>query len=365
VHGALAHLHYRAGDYHQAVEDFQTAIAMEPENWALVDDEVEALIAEGMTREAIERLEALIDHQGSFPDLHCRLADLYSQCGNDDAAMRHYVIALDIQPNYLEAMAKLGTHHLTCGRWEEAAEAFHRAADLNEHVLANYVGMGVAQAGAGEKAEAVNSFELASAVEPNSTLLLAEVAKLQLKTATADAFTKAFETGRDIPVAEIELDHDDLLHKQIDRHAEEVRRHPGYADVRYRYGVLLRSEGRLGEAMEQFAEAVSINPTYLRAIIKLGLTQQELGFVEEAIETFKQALDIEPRYVDLHYRLGLLYTNRRQFAEAVRHMEASADGACDNERIRAGLALSLQNMGLMDRAAAAWRSLWKMHQAQA
>ena len=43
--------------------------------------------------------------------------------------------------------------------------------------------------------------------------------------------------------------------------------------------------------------------------------------------------------------------------------EAAAGGASDNQRIRASLALSLQNMGLMDRTAATWRSLWRVDQA--
>ena len=67
---------------------------------------------------------------------------------------------------------------------------------------------------------------------------------------------------------------------------------------------------------------------------------------DEAIETFKLALELEPTYVDLHYRLGLLYTDRRMFEDAVRHMEIAAEGAPDNEQIRASLALALQNMGL-------------------
>jgi len=74
-------------------------------------------------------------------------------------------------------------------------------------------------------------------------------------------------------------------------------------------------------------------------------------------------LNIHPQYVDMHYRLGLLYTDRKQFDQTVRHMEAAAQGAGNNAQIRANLALSLQNMGLMDRAAAAWRSLRKMHEA--
>ena len=365
VHGALAHLYYRAGQYGQAVEEFESAIAMEPENWTLIDDEVEALVADGLVREAIERLHSLLEQQGPFADLHCRLADLYSQIGDDEAATKHYLLALDSQPNFLEAHVRLGTHHLAFGRWEQATEAFLRATELNEALLAGYVGIGVAQAAAGDRAEAINCFELAAAVEPNSTLLLTEVARLHLKAAAAEVHARNFATYSEPPVAEVDLDHDDLLAKQVQRHAEEVQAHPGYADLRYRYGVLLRSEGRLGESIEQFAKAVEINPTYVQAIIKLGITQQELGMVDEAIDTFKRALDIRPQFVDLHYRLGLLYTDRRQFEEAVRHMEIAAGGAADNEQIRAGLALSLQNMGLLDRATATWRSLWRIHHPKA
>ncbi|MGC9453668.1 MAG: tetratricopeptide repeat protein [Phycisphaerae bacterium] len=361
---ALAHLYYRAGQYDLAVDEFETAIAMEPENWALMDDEVEALISQGQLREAIERLHALIEEQPDEADLHVRLADVYSRVGDDDAAMKHYLTAIDLEPTYLEGLVKLGTHQLIFGRWEEAAELFHRAADLNDQVLLSYIGLGVAQAAAGRRGDAINSFDLAAAIEPNSTVLLAEMARLQLKVALADEFANSLETGQPSAVSASELSSDHLLHMQIERHADEVREHPNHPDLRYRYGVLLRAEGRHGEALEQFAKAVDLNPTYVQAIMKLGLTRQELGMTDEAIETYRMALEIKPDYVDLHYRLGVLYTDRRQFEDAVRHMESAAKGAPDNEQIRAGLALSLQNMGLMDRAAATWRSLWKIHHAR-
>ena len=358
---ALAHLYYRARRYDEAIAAFETVIAMEPDNWALADDEVEVLVQAGQIREAMERLYQLIEKQGPFADLHVRLAELLSNAGQDDEATRHFLAALEADPGYMEARISLGTHHLANGRWEEAAEAFHQAAELNDRLLSGYVGRGVAQACSGDWAEAVSTFHLAAAVEPNSTVLLSEVAKLQLKAAVAAEFEAGFKVQQGTPLAEAELDHDDLLQVQIDRHAEEVARHPEYADARYRYGILLRSEGRLGEAMEQFAEAARINPAYVAAIIRLGLTQQELGKMDEAVETFKKALELKGEYVDLHYRLALLYTDRRQFAEAVEQMEKAADLAPGSQQIRAALALSLQNMGLMDRVAATWRALSQMH----
>ncbi|MFW6132626.1 MAG: tetratricopeptide repeat protein, partial [Planctomycetota bacterium] len=211
VRTALAHLYHRAGRYDEAVLEFESAIAMEPENWALVDDEAESLAAGGQIREAIERLHALLERQGPFADLHVRLADLYGQLGDDAGAMSHYRQALDLQPRYLEATVKMGTQHLVSGRWEEAAEAFGTACELNDRVLTHYVGRGVAQLADGRRAEAMESFDLAHAVEPNSTILLAEMARLQLKSALADEYAEAFSGGEAIPVAEVDLDNDDLL----------------------------------------------------------------------------------------------------------------------------------------------------------
>ncbi len=360
---ALAHMYYRAGMYDQAVGEYETAIALEPENWSLVDDQVEALVASGQVRQAIERLEWLIDRQGDFPDLHVRLADLYNQVGDSDAAVMHYHEAIALQPNYLEAFVKLGTFHLIAGRWEQAADAFHEAAQLNENVLLTYVGLGVSQMAAGKKADAMNSFELALSVEPNSSLLLTEMSRLQLKSAMADEYLRGFDEDEDVASANVSLDNEMLLKKQLQMHADEVSRNGHQADVRYRYGVLLRAEDRQKEALEQFQQAVNINPTYVQALIKLGICQQDLGMGTEAIETFTRVLDVQPEYIDLHYRLGLLHTDRREFEVAVKEMEQAAKETPNCEPVRAGLALCLQNMGLMDKAAATWRSLWKIHSA--
>jgi tetratricopeptide (TPR) repeat protein len=357
---ALGHLLFRAGRFAEAVEEFESAIVMEPENWAMVDDEVEALIAENRLTEATDRLKGLIRQQGPFADLHVRLADLYSQTGDDEQALENYRLALDLQPGYLEATVKLGTHHLVCGRWSDAAEAFYLATELNDRVLANYVGMGVSQAALGKQEEAMNSFDLAAAVEPNSTLLLSETARLQLKSELSAELGRSFENGNLAAASQISLDSDYLLQRQIDAHLARLRAGAGDPEVGYRLGVLLRQVGRLAEARDQFAQTVERAPGFAMAAIKLGITLQELGMVEQAVARFEQAMKPDEACIDYHYRLGLLHTDREQFLASIRSLEA--DGA-DSEDLRANLALSLQCMGLMDRAAATWRSLCRIHHA--
>ena len=64
----LGQLHLLQQEYEQAEKAFERAITIEPDNFDLHDDQVEALLKEDRLDEAIERMEALTDHQGQFAD---------------------------------------------------------------------------------------------------------------------------------------------------------------------------------------------------------------------------------------------------------------------------------------------------------
>lgn len=376
VRATLGHLYFRAGRHSRAIEEFQAAIALEPENWSMVDEEVESMIAGGQVRQAMQRLNELLDQQGPFADLHVRLGDLHGQVGDDEQALRHYHQALELQENYLEATVKVGTHHLVFGRWDQAAEAFAQAAAINDSLMANYVGLGAAQDAAGQGEEAARSFELAAAIEPNSTLLLAEASRLHVRssaaqapgTATAPARpSTALKAGEEAPSRPA---YDPAVHSDVEgltialeRYARTVEEHPGRADLRYQFAVLLRADGQDPQAAEQFVKVLGENPCCIEARIRLGILQAEGGRKDQAAQTFRQALQTPPEALEAHYRLGVLYTDRRRLEEEARRMEAAA-GPADRPRVRERLALSLQNLGLMDRAAAVWRSAWRVAPAR-
>jgi len=359
---SLAHLYLLAGRHGDAIDEYQTSICMEPESWSLADDKAEELIAAGRLDEAMSRLAGLIDEQGPFACLHVRMGDLHRKLGDDEAAREKYLTALEIQPTHVEATVKLGTYYADAGWWDEAAEAFHRAAELNDQVLLYYVGLGVAQAASGDRSEAYQSIECAAAIDPNSTLLVAETAKLQLKSSLSDPYTDATGQG-DPPAPRPATGDEDLLAEQTRHHLEAVGRDDADADLHYRCGMLLRAGGRNRQAMEQFEWAARISDRHVKARLRLGIIRQELGQRDEAIDTFYKAMSVEPESIESHYRLGLLYTNRRRFEQKVRQMEAH--GTAKGAPVRTELALSLQNMGLMDPVAATWRSLWRVHRARA
>jgi len=64
--------------------------------------------------------------------------------------------------------------------------------------------------------------------------------------------------------------------------------------------------------------------------------------------------------VDLHYRLGCLFAERNHFELAVEHFGCCVEKNPVNPEFRANLALALQGMGLLDKAAATWRGLCEL-----
>jgi superkiller protein 3 len=357
LHLMLASLLLKAGDHQAAVERFEHALSLEPENWAAHGDLVSTYEQAGLYREAIEHLHEMIEKNPEVADSHSRLGDLYARVGNDAAATAQYERAVQMCPDYLEANVKLGTQHLRAGRYEEASRWFSFALEINDRVLGAYVGIGVAQHAEGRVSEALASFEMAQNVEPNSTLLFSEIARMQLKAAAGEQADKFLPLAVGIEDATDGAPGiaKDLLSRQIERLAVAVEQNPNHADLHYRLGLLYRNRGQIEDAISCFRQAVTINPSYMKALIKLGLALKEAGETDESISVLKRAADLHPDYMDLHYQLGLLFAQKHQFEIAVEQLDRAVEPNPRNVSFQANLALALQNMGLVDRANATWQ----------
>ena len=374
----LANLYLQAGRGDEAIRRYQMVLTLDPDSplaREARDDLVSAYeeSAEGGLDKAIELLRKIIAEQPDYADNHLRLGDLYSKLGLEDRALAEYEAAAEMSPDYLEAVVKVGTSHLRRRRNLEAAEWFSRAVEINDRLLTACVGLGIAQHEMGHTDEAMASFEMASSVEPNSTLLFSETARLHLKMSVqrqVDEYLSPLRIVRDAdgppsrgihpgteprpsgsgPVA-------DLIERQIQRHRHVLKKRPNYADLHYRLGLLLKHRGLLDEAVDSFRRATAINPNSAKALIQLGLSLHEQGRSDDAIPALSQALEVEPESLELHYQLGLMFADRHQFAQAVEQFELGLEKEPRNIDFHANLALALQNMGLIDRAKAAWQTL--------
>ncbi len=353
----LANLYLEVGRPLDAIVQYERALLIEPECTEPAVSQTRSLEEKGLIDEAKQQMAEFIKKYPGIPDFHVHMGDLCVKTDDDEGAVEQYRAALDLHPQYLEATVKLGTQHLRSGRFVDAAQSFNKAVELNDRLMMAYVGLGVAQDAGGRTAEARATFDLAASLEPNSSLLFAEAARLQLK--SEYGALERHQSTRTSPVGAMPSG-SDLLMEQIRRHRQALALNPNHADLYYRFGLLLRQVGEFEEAVSAFRNAIEINPGYVKAIIKLGICLKEMGRADEAVEMFRRALSLRDDFVDVHYQLGLLFSQQNQFDLAVEAFERAGDGDPRNISFRANIALALQNIGMLDRAAATWRSICEL-----
>jgi tetratricopeptide (TPR) repeat protein len=342
-----------------AVKQYQRALLIEPDGGDGKLAAADELADAGKLHEAIHTIEKLVRKYPGMAPFHVRLGDLYVKVGDDTKAVAQYRLALESQPGFLEATVKLGTQHMRQGRLVDAAVTFNRAVELNDRLMTAFVGLGVAQHGCGHVQESLATLDLAASLEPSTTLLFSETTRLQLHSEQRGAQASALDD--DDPLEG--LGDDGLLDVALQRHEQALAASPTHADLHYRHGLLLRQLGRFDDAIDAFRNAIAINPNYSKALVKLGICLKEAGAVDDAISAFQRALGIDTRYADVHYQLGLLFAQRQQFELAAEEFEQAAQGDFGDAAFRANLALALQSIGMVDRAAATWSAICELSHA--
>jgi tetratricopeptide (TPR) repeat protein len=351
---ALGHLYIAGAKYVKAIETFNTAILIHPDNFHADDDCLDGLIADGQIHEAAEQLETLIEAQPDRADLLVKYADVLSMLGATTEAVSRYEDAIRICPGFLDATIKLGTHYLQMHDEHLAAQQFNRAVEINDQIVDAYIGLAIAQKLAGNVSGALLTLSLAAAIDANSSLLLAETATLQFKT---DSVVNPESHNEDNSINLIENDSINLIEDVISIHQRQITHRPQNPDLHYRLGVLMMSVGKLNEAVKLLQTALELNPTYARARSKLAVCLFETGQRQNALEQLIGPDCLDKDTLELHYKAALLYCDSLKFASSLINLNRLLENNFTCADATVNISVVLQNLGLLDRAAAMWDNL--------
>jgi tetratricopeptide (TPR) repeat protein len=236
-----------------------------------------------------------------------------------------------------------------------AAQQFNRAVEINDQIVDAYIGLAIAQKLAGDVSGALTTLSLAAAIDANSSLLLAETATLQFKT---DFVINPASHDEDDSINLIENDSINLIEDVIGIHQQQIAHRLQNPDLHYRLGVLMMSVGRTDEAVKLLLTALELNPTYARARSKLAVCLFETNQKQAALD---QLIGPECRLnkdtLELHYKVALLYCDRLKFASSLINFNQSLNDNFTCADATVNISVVLQNLGLLDRAAAMWDNL--------
>jgi tetratricopeptide (TPR) repeat protein len=346
----LGHLYIATTRYMQAIDTFNTAILIHPDNFHNQDN-VDQLIVEGQFQEAMERLEDLLQTQPNRADLLMKHADILRVLGSCDDAVSQYEEALRICPDFLEATIKLGTQYLQLHKVGLAAQQFNKAVEINDKIVDAYIGLATSQKLAGNLSDAIGTLSLAAAIQPNSSLLFAETAALRFQDGLNKnlPFDNEYNNVLEDPI--------NLTRAVIDAHRQQITHRPQNPDLHYRLGVLMMSIGRLTESIQSFQTVVEINPDYNRARSKLAICLFEMNQKAEALELLPGPDRLDKDTLELHYKTALLYCDKVKFASSLMNLERHLEKNFARPDAAVNISIVLQNLGLLDRVTTMWDNL--------
>ena len=207
---------------------------------------------------AVHLLESVVDSGRSFADVHHLLGVSLSLLGQGERALGELERALELNPQYVEALIHQGLVLNDLGRTDEAQDAFGRAA---EHLA-----------------------------KPTGGLPAPVAAQLANRHAElAETYAGAGALGR-----------------AIEQYQSALELGPEYHDLRYRMGRLLLEAGRPLEAREALEEVVRARPNFVDAQASLGLAHYLAGDAAGARAVWQSCIARRPENARVEAYLAML-----------------------------------------------------------
>lgn len=343
THVLLGHLFMQSGDYEAAVDAFNSAILIHPDNFAvsIEEEKIKELTEFGGAGQAVEYLNSLLEQQPDSAELYLQIGDVLAGEGNVVESVAHYEKAVKLQPSFLQGFVKLGSLHLSQGNFSAAAECFNKAAAINDEIVDAYFGLAAAQKKAGDKNSAYNTLTLGATIQQNSSILFAEAARLRYCAAAQTGSLDSRESQNSFKV-------------MFETLKQQCSLNPDSQSLLYALGLLFMRKGLFSEAAELFGQVIRKNPTHYRALSRMTLCFAEKGEESKALTYLGTENKVSTELLNLHYKTSLLYCSRGSFIEALKTTKQRLEDNFDSQNAFTTLNEVLQNMGLVDRAFAGW-----------
>ena len=256
-----------------------------------------ALAAQQKWADALESFLRLEQLTGPSFDMHCQLAQLFSQCDRREEAVDRYRKALSLQPAHAELHVNVGILLSGAGRHGEAAESYAEAVALKPSLVVAHYNRGTALQALGRLDEAADSYRRAVAAQPDHAASHGNLGSvLQARGdlgAAVDSYQRALALGP----------------------------HPR---LHFNLGTAYRNQGRLDLAVTSFEAALAMQPTYPDAWNNLGEVLRDQGRFDDAVACFERALDQSADTAEAHYNLGTVLVDGGRFDQAIAHFRQAA-----------------------------------------
>ncbi|MBF0329962.1 MAG: tetratricopeptide repeat protein [Nitrospirae bacterium] len=223
------------------------------------------------------------------------LALSFKSLGDYDSALTHLNRAIELSPNFVEAIANSGIIMNAIGHTDKAIKAYQKAISLSPNLPAPY-------------------FNLAKLLQSKSDYDKAIVCykkALELDPSLHDAYPNLayIYAAKKSPI------------KAIGFYIKAIELLPTNAELYNNLGVVLFDNGNINESIECYRKAIEIDPNYASAYYNLGNSLRAIKDIEEAIECYKHAITNDNSLSYAHWNLAILLLLTGRFDEGWKEYE--------------------------------------------
>jgi tetratricopeptide (TPR) repeat protein len=251
---AHAEANYFAGNFllHQgradeALELFQKALALQPESAAFHAGLGSAFYQKRQMDEAIVQYQMALEIKPDFAEAveaHNNLGYILLQKGRVNEAITHFQKALEIAPNFAETRNTLGDSLLQAGRVNEAIIQYQKAVEIKPDFAEAHNNLGYSLSQIGRVNEAITHFQRALEIKPD------------------------------------------------------------FAEAHNNLGYSFLQIGQVDEAIVHYRKAIELQPRFLRAYNDLGNAFRRKGMSAEAVACYQKAIELEPQFIPAKINLA-------------------------------------------------------------
>lgn len=192
-------------------------------------------------------LEEVLKQKDSFADVYNMLGFIYYSAGKHHDAIKHFQMALKINPNYTEVSLNLVVAYNEMGEFDKAEEIYAKAKEVGKGGATSYL-------------DPYAKGKLANMHEEIGTIY-----------------------------------YDICFYREAtEEYKKALALRPTFVDIKNKLGVVYRDMRDYSRAIKELEEAITINPEYLPARMNLGITYYTMGYVEKAKAEWMKVLHKNP-----------------------------------------------------------------------
>ncbi len=313
---------WQTGQFAEAVEHLQKAIAIDSSQAAFFGNLAEARRGLGQFAEAIQAYEQAARMQPNTVIIHLNLGTVLQQAGQVDQSIASYGRALELDPQNTPARYHLGTAFEQQGKLHPAGSCYQQILDVEPDHVPSLVSLAGLRKKQGNLGAAAMLYERALKLEPKRAVRhfdRGNVYQLDRNWTEAIAcYRTALELEPDYAAALCNLANALREDGQLDEALIHARRAvellPQSAEAHSNLGVVFHDSGRLAEAQSRFERAMQLDPSKPEFPLNLGTLFKDQGHVDRAIEEYDRALQLQSDYGQALCSRGMALLSLGRFA---------------------------------------------------